>query len=164
MHVFEMRCGYCEMPMSFSPMTGRCIHCAFACNHCFPDTVFGAFDANDVCKHCGIHRRYTTNLNHAAVSEYRHPCGKRFDLLVPEFIAAMSTVMAVGAAKYGECKWKEGLSGENGGINHALGHIMDYQAGTKSNHSDDVRFHLAQAAVNLMFEYYLSKEKAGYLK
>ncbi len=103
----------------------------------------------------------TTNCDgpQKAETEYRHPCGVRFDLIDPEFIRAMATVMAVGAKKYGDHNWKKGLTGENGGVNHAMGHLVDYMAGKKSDHSDDVRFNLAQVAVNAMFEYHLVGQK-----
>lgn len=95
-----------------------------------------------------------------AEPEYRSPIGVRFDLLDPEFIEMMAKVMALGAKKYGDNNWKTGLTGENSGLNHAMGHLMEYQAGDKSEHSDDPRFLLAQVAVNAMFESFHAKKKA----
>ncbi len=61
-------------------------------------------------------------------SEHRNPCGVRFDLLVPEFLEAMAKIMAIGAKKYGDRNWEKGLTGENGGINHAMAHLSAYMA------------------------------------
>ncbi len=90
-------------------------------------------------------------------TEYRLPCGVRYDLLDAGILEAMAQIMAAGCKKYGPDNWRKGLTGENSGINHALKHIMEYQA-KKPNDYGACRMHLAQAAVNLMFEFYFDKK------
>lgn len=87
----------------------------------------------------------------------RYSIGCRLDLLHPEFIEAMGTIMCVGASKYGERNWMKGLKGENGGVNHALKHLMEYMSGVKCDYGER-KMHLAQVAVNAMFEFYHSDE------
>ena len=89
--------------------------------------------------------------------EYRHTCGKRFDLLDPDFIEARSKIMYAGEQKYGPDNWKKGLSGENSGVNHAFAHLCEYQQNTPCDYGPR-EMHLAQVAVNAMFEYYHSKK------
>ncbi len=89
--------------------------------------------------------------------EYRVPIEQRFD---PDFIAQMAVIMGVGAKKYGPDMWKSGLTGANGGVNHALKHIVEYQNGTLNDYGHR-SLHLAQAAVNLMFEAYFCRKEAG---
>ena len=92
-----------------------------------------------------------------APKEYRHPSGKRFDLLDPDFLEAMAKIMWEGERKYGPDNWKKGLSGENSGVNHGLAHMIEYMAGTKCDYGPR-EMHLAQVAVNAMFEYFHAKK------
>lgn len=93
----------------------------------------------------------------AKVKEYREPIATRFDLLDPAFVQAMAMIMGVGASKYGPENWKTGLTGANSGLNHALKHINEFQNGTPNDYGAN-DLHLAQAAVNLMFEAYFVRK------
>ncbi len=88
----------------------------------------------------------------------RYPVKTRFDLLDPEFLRDMALIMAVGADKYGDDNWKKGLTGMNGGINHAYGHLYDYQADLPNDYGPRY-MHLAQVAVNAMFEAHFERER-----
>jgi hypothetical protein len=88
----------------------------------------------------------------------RKGCDIRFDLLEPEFITAMAHIMSVGAKKYGDYNWQKGLSGANGGINHAIKHLMEYQANTPNDYGPR-KMHLVQVAVNAMFEFYYDGQR-----
>lgn len=83
----------------------------------------------------------------------RDDTGCRMDLLVPEFLEAMGHIMDVGAKKYGELNWKKGLPGTKSGLNHALKHLMEYMRKHPCDYGD-LQMHLAQVAVNCMFEYW----------
>lgn len=87
----------------------------------------------------------------------RYDVGVRMDLLDPTFLQEMGKIMSHGAKKYGELNWKKGLSGENGGLNHALIHLSQYQDGTPCDYGPP-ETHLAQVAVNAMFEFYFARE------
>lgn len=97
----------------------------------------------------------------------RFKCGVRFDLIPPECLIEVSKVFALGAEKYGDRNWQQSrLSGEHSPINHALKHIINYQAGIADEDGDDLKIHLTHAIVNLMFEYWYEeqeelKKKAG---
>jgi len=88
----------------------------------------------------------------------RHPVDVRLDLLDPHFLQAMGQIMHVGAQKYGENNWQQGLSGCAGGVNHALKHLLEYQAGVPNDYGDE-ELHLAQVAVNAMFEFYFARQR-----
>ena len=90
--------------------------------------------------------------------EYRHPCGKRFDLLVPEFLEEMAKIMAVGVQKYGVDKWKGGLTWEHSGINHAMAHLLEYMQNAPCDYGPR-ETHLAQVAVNAMFEFHFERQR-----
>lgn len=81
---------------------------------------------------------------------------ERFDLLVPEFLSAMAKIMHVGASKYSEDGWKRGLKGNKSGLNHAHKHLNEYQQGVPNDYGPR-SMHLAQVAVNAMFEYYFAR-------
>lgn len=114
-----------------------------------------ASDANAECK--AVMDRLAANLK-AGTPEYRLACGIRYDLLMPEFLQAMAEIMAVGAKKYGEKNWMKGLSGENSGVNHAMKHLIEYQKGTANDYGPR-KMHLAQVAVNAMFEFHFCEEE-----
>lgn len=88
----------------------------------------------------------------------RRKTAVRFDLLEPEFLMAMAHIMSVGAEKYGSHNWQKGLSGANGGINHSIKHIMEYQAGLPCDYGPR-KVHLAQVAVNAMFEFFYETQR-----
>lgn len=88
----------------------------------------------------------------------RYPTGVRMDLITPEFLEAMGRIMFVGAQKYGDLNWQKGLSGEKGGVNHAFQHLAAYQAGIPNDYGPR-EMHLAQVAVNAMFEYHFERDR-----
>ena len=88
----------------------------------------------------------------------RFQTGIRMDLLDPDFLQEMGKIMHVGAVKYGDLNWKKGLSGEKGGLNHALQHLMQYMNKTPCDYGER-EVHLAQVAVNAMFEYYFARKE-----
>jgi hypothetical protein len=90
--------------------------------------------------------------------EYRHPCGKRFDLLDPAWLEGCAKIMAVGAQKYGEEKWKQGLTGEHSGANHALAHIMEFLQKVPNDYGP-LEMHWAQVSVNAMFEFHFARQE-----
>lgn len=92
------------------------------------------------------------------MSATRNPTGERYDLLVPEFIAAMARIMQVGAERYGECNWKKGLEGDKSGINHAYAHLNQYQRNLPNDYGPR-ELHLAQVAVNAMFEFWFEVQR-----
>ncbi len=105
------------------------------------------------------HAESTKETATKAPFAYRVECGCRLDLLDPDFLLAMAHIMAVGAKKYGEKNWqKPGLDGEHGGVNHALKHLMEYQAGVPNDYGPE-ELHMAQVAVNAMFEHFHCKRK-----
>jgi hypothetical protein len=84
----------------------------------------------------------------------RFEVGVRMDLLYGDFLIEMGKIMSVGARKYGENNWrKPGLDGDKSGANHALCHLMEYLE-NKPNDYGPREMHLAQVAVNAMFEFY----------
>lgn len=88
----------------------------------------------------------------------RFDTGVRLDLLVPEFLVEMAKIMCVGAKKYGELNWKKGgLTGEKGGVNHALHHLLQYMADEPCDYGPR-ETHLAQVAVNAMFEFWYARQ------
>ncbi len=99
-----------------------------------------------------------TNTNVPTTPEYRNPCGVRFDLLVPEFLEAMAKIMSVGSKKYGDRNWEKGLTGENSGINHAMAHLAAYMADAPNDYGNR-SMHLAQVAVNAMFEFHFRTQR-----
>lgn len=92
----------------------------------------------------------TSEPSETPPAEYRVPIDLRFDLIEPEFVEGLAKILGIGAAKYGEEKWKCGLTGCNSGLNHALKHINEFQRGAPNDYGD-LPTHLEQAAVNLMF-------------
>lgn len=93
----------------------------------------------------------------------RFSCGVRLDLIPGDVLIEVSKVFAHGAKKYGDCNWQQSrLKGENGPINHALKHILNYQAGIPDDESDDPKIHLTHAITNLIFEMYYEMHKDDY--
>lgn len=88
----------------------------------------------------------------------RYDTGKRYDLLDPIFLDAMAHIMHVGAIKYGDKNWLKGLAGAKGGINHAFAHLCEYLENTPCDYGPR-EMHLAQVAVNAMFEYHFAFEQ-----
>lgn len=85
----------------------------------------------------------------------RTPINVRYDLIPPTVLKAVAEVFAHGANKYGDYNWqKSRLSEDKSPINHALKHIVNYQAGIPDDESTDPKTHLSHAIVNLMFEYW----------
>ena len=85
----------------------------------------------------------------------RNAINERYDLIPGEVLTAIAVVLGEGAIKYGELNWqKSRLTGNKSPINHALKHIINYQAKIKDDESDDLKVHLSHAIVNLMFEYW----------
>lgn len=88
----------------------------------------------------------------------RNPIEYRLDLIPADVILEVSKVLANGAKKYGDNNWKQSrLTGENGPINHALKHILSYQAGIPDDEDPegiDPQIHLRHAITNLIFELY----------
>ncbi len=92
------------------------------------------------------------------VSATRFGTGVRMDLIDSDFLREMGYIMHVGAIKYGELNWKKGLQGEKGGINHAFQHLADYNADKPCDYGPR-ETHLAQVAVNAMFEFYFERQR-----
>lgn len=79
----------------------------------------------------------------------------RYDLIPPEALIAIADVLGKGAIKYGDGNWKKNrMIGEKSPINHAMKHIVNYQAGIPDEDGDDKNIHLKHAIVNLIFEYF----------
>lgn len=78
---------------------------------------------------------------------------ERFDLIPPDVLKEVALVFGNGAEKYGELNWQQSkLEGDKSPINHALKHLINYQAKIEDNESSDLGIHLSHAIVNLMFE------------
>ena len=93
----------------------------------------------------------------------RFSCGVRLDLIPGEVLIEVSKVFAHGAEKYGDFNWQQSrLDGEKGPINHALKHILNYQAGIADDESDDPKIHLTHAITNLIFEMYYEMHPEKY--
>lgn len=88
----------------------------------------------------------------------RYDTGKRYDLLDPIFLGAMAHIMHVGAIKYGDKNWLKGLAGAKGGVNHAFAHLCEYMENVPNDYGHR-EMHLAQVAVNAMFEYHFALEQ-----
>lgn len=90
----------------------------------------------------------------------RQPIMQRYDLLDPDFLDDMARVAHIGAHKYGERSYQNPavLKGDADPINHALRHINQYQRYIPNDHGHSRSFHLAQAAFNLMMEYYHARQ------
>lgn len=72
----------------------------------------------------------------------------------------MAHIMKVGADKYGALNWQKGLTGGKSGLNHALKHLNEYMQGTQNDYGPR-SMHLAQVAVNCMFEAYFARQAEG---
>ena len=84
----------------------------------------------------------------------RNKCGVRFDLIPAECLSEVAKVLAIGAERYGDNNWQESrMTGENGPMNHALKHIINYHAGIPDEDGPELELHLTHAIVNLMFEF-----------
>lgn len=84
----------------------------------------------------------------------RNEVGERYDLLDPKFLQRMARVADYGARKYGERNWQEHrLKDGKSGINHALKHLMEYQAGVAHDKGAPSE-HLIAVAFNMMMEFY----------
>lgn len=95
----------------------------------------------------------------ATTGAKRYDTGVRMDLLIPQFLIEMGKIMSVGEKKYGELNWqKGGLKGEKGGVNHALQHIMQYMNDDPCDYGPR-HCHLAQVAVNAMFEWWHAEQE-----
>lgn len=68
----------------------------------------------------------------------------RFDLIPQRMLLEVATVMATGAAKYGEHNWKKGFKWSSC-LNHCARHLYLYLTGDKKEH------HLAHMVCNLGF-------------
>ena len=88
----------------------------------------------------------------------RQPTDKRFDLIPGDVMAEIAKVFAAGAAKYGDYNWQKArMFGDMDPINHAVKHIMYYNAGVADDEDPDgvdMEIHLRHAITNLMFELY----------
>ena len=92
----------------------------------------------------------------------RDTCGVRFDLIPAACLIEVAKVLDYGATKYGDCNWqKNRMTGDKGPINHALKHIVNYNAGIPDDDGPDLKIHLTHAIVNLMFEYWYVENKDG---
>ncbi len=74
----------------------------------------------------------------------------RFDLVVPEFTAALARIMAMGAEKYDANNWQkvDDLKARYAAALHR--HINAWQQGEQQDEESE-EHHLAHAAANLMF-------------
>lgn len=88
----------------------------------------------------------------------RFSTGIRVDLMDADFLLEIGKIMHVGAVKYGEFNWRKGLNGEKGGVNHALQHLAEYMADKPCNYGHR-ETHLAQVAVNVMFEFHFERNR-----
>ena len=88
----------------------------------------------------------------------RNKCGVRFDLIPSECLIEVAKVLAIGAERYGDNNWQESrMTGENGPMNHAMKHLINYQAGIPDEDGPELEIHLTHAIVNLMFEFWYVK-------
>jgi len=96
----------------------------------------------------------------------RQPCGIRLDLIPGDVLAEIGKVFAAGAKKYGDHNWSSGrLKGDKDPINHALKHIVYYNAGVADDEDEDgtdLEIHLRHAITNLMFELYYQLHQDEY--
>jgi len=69
--------------------------------------------------------------------------GYRFDLIDPQTLFTLASILYEGAIKYGEWNWRRLTVEDN--LNHALAHIYAYLA------SDKQDAHLGHAFTRLMF-------------
>lgn len=93
----------------------------------------------------------------------RKPVEFRYDLIEPEFLAALALLMHDGARYDEEAgtekQWRNGLPGGKSGINHALKHLNEYQGFKTHDKFGQRKYHLAAAAVNLMFEFWFESRR-----
>ena len=88
----------------------------------------------------------------------RNKCGVRFDIIPAECLIEVAKVLSISAERYGTNNWqKSRMTGENGPMNHALKHLINYQAGIPDEDGPELEIHLTHAIVNLMFEFWYVK-------
>lgn len=63
----------------------------------------------------------------AGTGAKRSDCGVRFDLIPPEALFELARRFAIGAEKYGDFNWRNGLTGKNSPLNHLEKHINEYK-------------------------------------
>lgn len=106
-------------------------------------------------------------LKEAAI---REPVECRYDLLVPEFLRCMATIMYSGAISYGDAGYlvnADKLVGNSSPVNHMLKHLMEYQLGEKYYDKNNVLnagyqvCHLGAIACNAMMEFAIQWRKLG---
>lgn len=138
--IHTTRCAACNQDISTSPALHVC-----------PGSIATATDS--------------TPPAAASDGPTRKPTGKRFDLIPGDVIAEVARVFAEGAEKYGDYNWQKGrMTGDMDPINHAIKHVMYYNAGVADDDDPDgmdLELHLRHAIVNLMFElhYQLNPDK-----
>jgi hypothetical protein len=96
-------------------------------------------------------------------SAVRVPVVVRYDMMEPNFEEAMARILAEGHEKYDKPagvykQWQRGLDEDKSPINHAKAHIAAYIRGD-AHQLGSRKWHLAAAAVNLMFEFWFEERR-----
>lgn len=77
---------------------------------------------------------------------------ERYDLIPPDVLKQVATVLGEGAEKYGEWNWT-GINVSDH-INHALRHINEFQLGNCED--SKVSDHLSHVLCRIIFAYHLT--------
>ena len=81
----------------------------------------------------------------------------RLDLIDPEFIEGVGSVLTFGAKKYGPNNWQGVEDAVNRYYAATLRHLMAYRSGDVNDAESGIS-HLFHAACNLMFLAYFERE------
>ena len=118
-----------------------------------------------------INKQYETLISqHLKDATIREPVECRYDLLMPEFLRCMATIMYSGAISYGNAGYlvnADKLVGNKSPVNHMLKHLIEYQLGEKYIDRQNVLnagyqvCHLGAIACNAMMEFAIQWRKLG---